>query len=533
MLLTGLAASTVYREFFDSIVRLASSEEYSYIIVSLFSMVITLYLSLRYIGFSYGVRLSKIIFATLLALFSLALYSVSTSLLEYKIQLEGLSFSLFFISLILLVYEPVTPGEIIPLLTPFLLIPLPAGFVDRLTPLLSRYIGRIAGFLTGVRVVEAPGFTQLEVPTPSGEVARFSIEAACTGIVTLSSIISVIPVLIYMVTFSSDKPLRKTIVSLTSIIISLLIGLLGNLIRVLLLVYGAMYMGVQQAETLFHYSPSLVYSFLSALIAFYLVNKYARFPPVITKALAKHTARDVSWEYVSGVFVVAAFFTLIVLALVPITTTASSVQQALVVNPPSIDDYVKNPEKYLSTTTIAFTGKQYDQYLTNVLGALAVYRVEVVSPTGIYQGYVEVVDTTARLHTWQLCLTVQGFNILSSWSSVVNNTRIVFIALEKGSWRGLLGYVILPVTLKVGGETVNMYTRVSLEAPGDPTTLAVSLTSVFANMTAKLVGSGSGVEAAITGVQPITLASAVIFAMFIMYALIVYSWGLIRKLVKR
>jgi hypothetical protein len=52
-------------------------------------------------------------------------------------------------------------------------------------------------------------------------------------------------------------------------------------------------------------------------------------------------------------------------------------------------------------------------------------------------------------------------------------------------------------------------------------------------MTAKLVGSGSGVEAAITGVQPITLASAFIFAMFIMYALIVYSWGLIRKLVKR
>ena len=89
MLLTGLAASSVYREFFDSIVRLASSEEYSYIIVSLFSMVITLYLSLRYIGFSYGVRLSKIVFATLLALFSLALYSVSTSILEYKIQLEG------------------------------------------------------------------------------------------------------------------------------------------------------------------------------------------------------------------------------------------------------------------------------------------------------------------------------------------------------------------------------------------------------------------------------------------------------------
>jgi exosortase/archaeosortase family protein len=533
MLLTGLVASTVYREFFNSIVILASSEEYSYITVSLFSMVITLYLSLSYIGFSYGVRLSKIIFATLLALFSLALYSVSTSFLEYKIQLEGLSFSLFFISLILLVYDPVTPGEIIPLLTPFLLIPLPAGFVDRLTPLLSRYIGRVAGFLTGVRVVETPGFTQLEVPTPSGGVARFSIEAACTGIVTLSSIMSVIPVLIYMVTFSSDKPLRKTVVSLASIIISLLIGLLGNLIRVLLIVYGAMYMGVQQAETLFHYSPSLVYSFLSALIAFYLVNKYSRFPPVFTKALAKHPAIDVSWEYVSGVFIVAAFFTLIVLALVPITTTASSVQQALVVNPSSVDDYVKNPEKYLSTTTIVFTGKQYDQYLTNVLGALAVYRVEVVSPTGIYQGYVEVVDTTARLHTWQLCLTVQGYNILSSWSSVVNNTRIVFIALEKGSWRGLLGYVILPVTLEVGGETVNMYTRVSLMAPGDPTTLAGSLTSVFASMTAKLVGSGSGVEAAITGVQPLTMASALISAMFIIYATIVYSWGLIRKLVKR
>jgi exosortase/archaeosortase family protein len=484
-LLLGFTMETAYRDFFQSITKLAESEEYSYIIVSLFSVLVVLYLSVRYTGFSYGIRPSKIILTTLIALISAAIYIASGIDIENRVQLMGLSFALFFIAFIILIYDLNTPSEIIPLLTPFLLIPVPAGLLDAVTPVLSRYIGRFVGYLTGVRVIEMPGFTQLELITTSGEVARLSVEAACTGIVTISSIIAIVPILLYMISFSIDKPLRKLIIAAISILVAFTIGILGNILRVLIVVYVASRTSVEQAYTVFHYSPSLLYSTLSVLSAFYIVNKYSHFQAFFSRVLRSSEFITASWEYIAGVFLVAFIFTGIVnFAL--LEAQAGGIEQSYIAI--RVDDaqkFIQKPDEYLSNSLIRFSSREYDAFLTRVLGGLAVYRVRVVTISGIYSGYIEVVDTPARLHTWQLCLTLQGYNIISSWSESINGTRVSTIVLEKGGWRGVLLYTIIPIFLSASGGTTTLYTRISIQASGDPSQLTrvlardiLSITSV-------------------------------------------------------
>jgi exosortase/archaeosortase family protein len=483
-LLLGFTMETAYRDFLQSITKLAGSEEYSYIIVSLFSVLAVLYLSVRYTGFSYGIRPSKMILTTLIALISAAIYITSGIDIEHRVQLMGLSFALFFIALIILIYDLNTPSEIIPLLTPFLLVPIPAGFLDAVTPILSRYIGRFVGYLTGVRVIEMPGFTQLELITPSGEVARLSVEAACTGIVTISSIIAIVPILLYMISFSIDKPLRKLAIAAVSILVAFTIGIVGNILRVLIVVYIASRTSVEQAYTVFHYSPSLLYSTLSVLSAFYIVNKYSHFQAFFSRVLRSSEFITASWEYIAGVFLVAFIFTGIVnFAL--LESQAGSIEQYIAIRIDDAQKFIQKPDEYLSNSLIRFSSREYDAFLTRVLGALAVYRVRVDTTSGIYSGYIEVVDTPARLHTWQLCLTLQGYNIISSWSESINGTRVSIIVLEKGGWRGVLLYTIIPVFLSTSGGTTTLYTRISIQASGDPSQLTrvlardiLSITSV-------------------------------------------------------
>ena len=130
-----------------------------------------------------------------------------------------------------------------------------------------------------------------------------------------------------------------------------------------------------------------------------------------------------------------------------------------------------------------FSNREYDAFLTRVLGALAVYRVRVVTISGIYSGYIEVVDTPARLHTWQLCLTLQGYNITSSWSESINCTRVSTIVLEKAGWRGVLLYTIIPVSISTSGDSTTLYTRISIQASGDPSQLTRVLARDISSIT--------------------------------------------------
>jgi len=521
-LLLGLTIEVVYRELFESLTKLALTEEYSYILASLFSILIVIYLSLRYTGFSYGVRTSKILASILLATLALSIYELSLIDLEHKIQLQSLSFSLFFIGLILLVYEPNTIGESIPLLTPFLLTPLPARFLDSLTPVLSRYIGRLVGFITGVRVVETPGFTQLEVATPTGSTIYLSVEVACTGIVTVSSIIASLPIIIYMLTFSIDKPRRKIAIATASLLTALIIGIIGNIVRALIMVYSTMWIGVEQAYNLFHYSPSLLYSAISVIAAFKIITKYAKFKPVFSRVLSKGEVPRITWSYIIGVLLVSLVFTSIFTATTIYASQSTVIYQSIPIQVGSIYEFIENPEKYLSREGIEFTTRYYDAFLTRVLGALAVYRVSLRYFNEYYTGYIEVVDTPARIHTWQLCLTLQGYNITASWYEQVNNTKIGFIALEKQGWRGLLAYTLFPVKISVGRDEYTIYVRVSIMNTGDPRNIAPKTASILNSI------AGVSIESDNNLLHIFFQSVYIILVLFVVYMGVLLAWSKLR-----
>jgi hypothetical protein len=529
--LLGYFAETSYREFFESIIKLAQSEEYSYIIVSFFTTFAVLYLSARYIGFSYGVRPSKVVLAIGLLVFSVAFYLLAQVDLEHRVHLMGLSFACVFIALILLIYEPNTPGEVAVLLTPLLLVPLPIGVVDYLTPILSRHIGRVVGFLTGARVVEAPGFTQLEVISQGGEPVRLSVEAVCTGIITASSIIAITPLIVYIASFSVDRAVKKAAVSIASLLIGLLVGLTGNFIRVLIVVYAAMKIGVEQAYSLFHYSPSLLYSVISILLVFYIVNKYLKFKAYMSRSVQRSIAPRVTWEYVAGVLLLVIVVTGAMSIALHATSTITGLP-SVEVNASSLSEYLQNPAKYLSTSRLKFIGSIYDSFLTRVLGALATYRVLARFVNSTYTGYIEVVDTPARLHTWELCLTLQGYFVKASWSSDMGGFRVNFISIERGGWRGVLAHTIVPLTVKTPIGEYSIYTRISLvgaESGNITGELATALLSIIQEHSSQVVTSGgvSGLMSVLS--QSSTFILSALFVYFIVLSMYKYRAGRITR----
>jgi len=459
--LLGYLAETAYREFFESIIKLAQSEEYSYVIV-LFSVIFAVfYLSIRRIGFSYGIRPSKIVFTVALLVLSIAIYSLANVDLEHRIQLIGLSFACVFIALLLLVYELNTLSEVVVLLTPLLLIPIPARVIDTLTPILSKYIGKIAGFVTGANIIETQGSTQLEVISASGELVRLSVDVACTSIMVLSSLLVIIPLLVYIIAFSVDKPGRKALISLISLLIALLIGLTGSFVRTLLLLYVTMKLSAEQAYTLLYYSPPLIYSALSVLVMFYFTRRRLKFNTHWLRSLHRDLVLRATWEYIAGALLLVVVITGIMGITLHVINADLRVP-SITVNTTSVLDYLQNPAGYLSTSKVELTNSTSDLLSTRVLGALRVYKVTVRSTGEIYTGYIEVVDTPARLHTWELYLTLQGYFVNASWSSDIGDIRVNYISIKRGNWRGVLAYTIIPVTIKTPTGEHILYTRISL-----------------------------------------------------------------------
>jgi len=476
-ILTGIMVflfESLYRGVLEDYIRLALVEEYSYLIVVLFSVVVLFYYLLRNLGLSYEVRVSKVLASALLASLSLVFYISRLFDAEHSIQYGSISLVLIMLSLIILVYNPATLKDLIPLLSLFLIVPLPTSFIDFITPYLSRFVGRLAALLTGATLLESPAYTRLMIETPSGS-AMFDVEVACTGIVTMSSVLAVVPVIVYLAVFSPYGMRRKLAGILASLSLATLIGFLGNLIRVTLVVLASTSYGLEAGMGLFHHLPSAIYSAISVLTAFIIADKYAGLRYVTPRPLLRRV--NVEWGYVAGVFVVIlVFFSAytITLSQIIVSHETSSLGNGIFVDLAELSEFMSYPPKYVfnASKNLRLVRYSYNSYLTRVLGAFSVYDVLVVGNKS-YTGYVEVVETPSRLHTWQLCLTLQGYEVFNSWSKLVNGTRLYFIEIEKEGVRGVLGYVLIPVITKAPEEKVVAYVRVSLmrlsrEASIDP-----------------------------------------------------------------
>ncbi len=465
-ILTGLMvflSESLYRTVLEDYMKLALVEEYSYLIVVLFSVMILFYYLLRDLGLSYEVRVGKTLASALLASLSLVFYVSRLFDLEYSIQYGSISLVLIMLSLITVVYNPSTLKDLIPLLSLFFLAPLPTSFVDSITPYLSRFVGRLAALLTGATLVEGPAYTRLMIETPSGP-TLFDVGVVCSGITVISSVLAAVPVIMYLAVSSPYSVRRKLTGALVSFSLATLIGFLGGLVRVVLVVFASTTYGVEVGMGFTRYLPSAIYSAISVLTALLIANKYVGLRYVTPRPLLKRV--NVEWGYVAGVLmVVLAFLSAYTITLSQIVASHenASLSNDIIVDLAELSDFTNHPPRYVfnASKNLKLVRYSYNSYLTRVLGASSVYDVLVVGNVS-YTGYVEVVETPGRLHTWQLCLALQEYKVLNSWSKLVNGTRLYFIEVGKEGFRGVLGYVLIPVIAKAPEEKVVAYVRVSL-----------------------------------------------------------------------
>ena len=531
MLILSYFLTTLYRDYLSGITKLMLVEEYSYLIPVVLSVTVTLYLSLRQVGFSYGIRLSKTLLSSCFLTLSFIFYWMSMFNLEFKIQYLGLSFSWLFLALVILVYEPQRFVDLIPLLTVFLLIPVPTSVIDALTPQLSRVVGRVAALLTGAVYVEKPGFSQIIVESGSGEVA-FSVETVCTGIVTLSNIFSVFPILLFLPIASLGTVKKKMLASIASLITALVIGFAGNLVRVVLVILGVKLMGPDIGLTLFHYSPSIIYSSISIIVAILLIKRFLGGSILSVSRLHAITPES------PKLMITSLFLTLLVSTIFIGTVLAvhrgleEAQPRGLKLELEDLEEFLNHPSRHLlNSSDVTVLSERYDEFLTRVLGALKVYRVVFSQNNRItYTGYVEIVDTPARLHTWQLCLTLQGFKVLNTWIKTALVNPVTFIKIEKDGAEYLLSYIIEEIEVISSNMNTRLYTRISILTPlsrFNPTTVeeeaanlltrfAASKENLYPHGLARLIYSGG-------------VAFYITFGVLIIYFLIIASPLIVRR----
>lgn len=465
-LVAAFLAQSLYRDFFESVLKLSLSEEYSYILASLFTVLVVIYLSIKYVGFSYSIRVSKVLASASLTTLAVLTYLLSRFTPEYYVHLQGLSFALLFASTMVVVYDPVSPAHIIPMLTVFLLMPLPASVVDPVTLALSRVVGRLAAVVTGSKLLETPGYAMLEIGTPSGA-RSLSVEAACSGVVALGSVVAATPIIVLLALMGRARVGRKVLSLLAAIASALAIGFLGNLVRVLIVVYAARSTDIETAMNLLHYSPSVIYSSISALVAFLVVSKYSGLETVYAAKRRDAKNLDVSWSYILGVLALALAMVSAVSLAIPATesTLTPGGSSGLSIAVRDFESLLENPATYLSTKEVTYLSALREGYLARVLGALAVYRVSIEFSGDIYRGYVEFVDTPAKLHTWQLCLTVQGYRVTRSWSKSYGALQVGYIVAEMDEEKYLLTYALIPVIAKSEASDHKLFARISAFTP--------------------------------------------------------------------
>lgn len=463
---------TTYREFIKSYISLMKTDEYSHLITSLFTTLVVIYISFKYLGFSYEVRVSKALASLLFFTFSVFFLVLSRIDLYYLTQLMGLSLVFLTLSLIVTIHNPIFPRDVIPLFSLFLLVPLPPSIVDSLTPWLSRYIGKTAAFLTGATLVESPLYSQIQVNASRGS-GVFSVEAAYSGVVTISSIIAITPILLCIAAYSVSSLKKKVLAMLLSISTAICIGLLGDLIRVILVIIGTMKYGVEVGLQFLHYSPPIVYSSLSALASFMIAYRVAGFRHLMPRRITQEM--HIEWRFIAGVMTLLLLLSTAYHGVLEALLNINKASDSIVIESLSIDDFINSPSKSLfNNVHVTVEVERYSEFLTRVLGAISVFEIAVSINRTNYRGYIEIVDTPSKLHTWQLCLSLQGYYVTNSWSELANSTFTHYMSIEKGGERSIMAYKLIPIAIRTPTGDYKLYTRLSLISSADDLSEALS-----------------------------------------------------------
>ncbi|MEM2025206.1 MAG: hypothetical protein QXW94_02820 [Desulfurococcaceae archaeon] len=458
--IVALMAQATYREYTESALRLMFSEDYSYLLVVLTLVIYAIYSYIKRAGFTSEIQLSRLLVSLLLAVSSIALYHASKLTVELSLHVRGLSFAAAVVSVLIILFKPANIGEATLFLTPLLTAPIPANVVDAITIGLSKFLGALVATSTGARLISTGDLSLIEVETSQGT-TPIGVEAACSGIPLLSAVVATIAILPHYLASTRENALKKLRTSLVALLISLSIGLVGSYVRGALIVLVARCCGVDAAIASLCYMPSAIYAALSASLAYPLIKRSAG----VNAPQASTSRKFVNFEYMTLTVAIAVAVMMLIQGLTFMGASGNYTRSSIAVGTDALSEVLKNPIAHFFSNKAEVIDSAHDVLLTRAMGAISLYRVSATVNSTQYLGFVELVDTPARLHTLQLCLRLQGFSVITSWGELYKSLQLGYIIVEKENTKYILLYTLLPVEFKAPGESQALYARISIFKP--------------------------------------------------------------------
>ena len=470
-----------YRDMVWSILRTLSEPEYSYIAVIMFSLFVLGLLSLMegLVRVTRSLPPIRVLLAALLVSLSILFFTVSEIALQYDVELKAISFLLLAWSFASVLFRFREASSFILVLTSMALVPLPASLLDSVSIWLSRFLGRLAARMLGAEYVSTPLGSYIYVAGPHG-VSRLDVTLACSGIVSLSSILAVAPIIAYIVSRSSGSGFRKTIALAASLVVAVAAVLLGNLARIVLVAREVSKGATGQLLAVFHQAPSAIYVAVAILLAVIVAQRIAGGWRPVSRA------EEPPGSWPSGVFVAFVGVVLFSVALFSLVASATPPSHLGGVsgNITSFTELASNPSIILTRANITVLHAAPDKRIAAILGETNVVSALIQYNGSRYQAYIELAESPTRFHSWSVCLGYQGYRILEKYSSIYNGQPVTVYHAVRGNTSYVVAFTVYKLAASFGPTFHPVYVKLTLLrrlAPGE------SL-AVVAAEAAKLLG---------------------------------------------
>ncbi len=386
-------------------------------------------------------------------------------------QYYGISLSLLVWAVAILFLKPTKLIHFVSvLLLTIMTVPIPLSFISYTSTSFSHTIGRIVAWIMGAELIEQGSSLYISVFDPEGARRVFELVHACSGVISMTSILAISPLLVYLVSRQGGTYLSKTVRAAAVIGTAIGIVFVGNAARVAAVLYFTRHYSYERALEIFHQFPSVLYSALAVVASFYVLSRLSRgkkratvlsggaHPPPPAPGLRKYMAASML-----ALTILALGFTLVAPSL--------SYQGAVTASPPltTLDTLLRRTgEVIFNGTGVEIVRESPVPALTARLGSSTVNLIVLKYNGSVLSGYAEVAESLSRFHSWHVCLTMQGYNVISAWKEVAEGVVISYLLIERGGQERLMGYAIYRVPFLIANGTSSAFVRVSLFASISP-----------------------------------------------------------------
>ncbi len=477
-LLIGLVWSiysvfAVYSPAIYSYASILVTEEYNYIIALFFVLVFLAVRRINGITQRYGDYIVNLLLGLMLLTSSMLVYLFSLVSAGLMQQLQVFAIILWFWGSAAIFLGLGNFRRLFPVFAAMLLlIPIPRVLIDYAAVKLSYTMGYAASLLTGARLETSEGYVVLKTSEPGGRVVGFSIVAGCSGIVSLASALTIAPMILDLAA-SSPSPRGRKIAALAASL-GLLAGLslLGNVLRISMVVWATQAWGQREALELFHKTPSILFAALTYPLSLLVLRRMIRLelPPV---SLAAERIRD-SLRILGKTMESTRARVLLLVTLIMVSAAAAALPAAS--GPGEAGEEAMPSASYLASSITAYFPLRIRQYIN-------IYSVSRMSDWEIRTGipliilahaningstlyiYVEGSSSPTLFHEWPICLTSQRYDVLKTWREKIEvngkNYTVDYIAYKRKRYYGLLAYTFIAVPSDYGGVKGYFYLKVT------------------------------------------------------------------------